>query len=307
MTKAKTLSPAETAKLVRFAAGASVCVALTLIVAKLVAWFMTDSIALLSSLIDSMLDAVSSGIMFFAVRLAHTPADAHHRFGHGNAEAIAALAQAALITGSAIFLIIEAVHRLIEPAPVSYGAVGMGVMGFSIIMTLGLTQLQRYVVKRTGSVAIESDQLHYLTDLLTNAAVLIALALAVYLGWGLADPLFAIVLGVFIFYSAWEIGKKAMDMLMDKELPADQQARIVEIATAHSEVFGVHDLRTRRSGPRIFIQLHIEMDGNMTLNRAHAIADTVEAELSMEFPQAEIILHQDPPLLDEERAGFAHA
>ena len=305
MTKPKTLSPTETAKLVRFAAGASVCVAVTLIVAKLIAWFMTDSVALLSSLIDSMLDAVSSGIMFFAVRVAHSPADRDHRFGHGKAEAIAALAQSALITGSAIFLMIEAVHRLIEPAPVSYGSVGMGVMGFSIFMTLALTQLQRFVVKRTGSVAIEADQLHYLTDLLTNAAVLIAIFLAVYLGWGLADPIFALVLGFFILYSAWEIGRKAVDMLMDRELPAAQQERIIEIATAHSEVFGVHDLRTRRSGPAIFIQLHIEMDGAMTLNRAHAISDTVEAELHVEFPNAEIILHQDPPLLAEERVGFA--
>ena len=206
MTKPKTLSPTETAKLVRFAAGASVCVAVTLIVAKLIAWFMADSEALLSSLLDSML-------MFFAVRVAHSPADRDHRFGHGKAEAIAALAQSALITGSAIFLMIEAVHRLIEPAPVSYGSVGMGVMGFSIFMTLALTQLQRFVVKRTGSVAIEADQLHYLTDLLTNAAVLIAIFLAVYLGWGLADPIFALVLGFFILYSAWEIGRKAVRIL----------------------------------------------------------------------------------------------
>ena len=135
--------------------------------------------------------------------------------------------------------------------------------------------------------------------------MLIALLLAVELGWGLADPIFALALGLFILKSAWEIGRRAMDMLMDKELPVDQQEQIIEIATAHSEVFGVHDLRTRRSGPKIFIQLHIEMDGNMTLNRAHAISDTVEADLQVAFPHAEIILHQDPPLLSEERAGFA--
>lgn len=299
------LPPKEAERLVRRAAQASVAVAVALIVTKLGAWWMTDSVALLSSLIDSMLDAVSSGIMLFAVRVAHTPADREHRFGHGKAEAIAALAQAALITGSALFLIIEAIHRLIHPVAIDQGRIGIGVMVFSIVMTFGLTRLQSYVVKRTGSLAIEADSLHYLTDLLTNLAVLIALVLASELGWGLADPLIALALGAFILKSAWEIGRKAFDMLMDRELPDHQKERIVEIAKGHSEVFGVHDLRTRRSGPNIFIQLHLEMDGNMTLNRAHAISDTVEAELHIEFPHAEILIHQDPPLLEEERTGFS--
>ena len=295
----------STARLMRLAAYASVATALTLIVVKVVAWWLTDSVSLLSSLIDSLLDATASGIMLLAVRAATTPADDEHRFGHGKAEALAALAQAALISGSAIFLLAEATHRLAVPQPIEYGDVGIAVMLFSIVLTFALTRVQAYVVRQTQSLAIEADSIHYLSDLLMNAAVILALVLVAYMGWQLADPIIAIAIAAYILYSAARIGWKAYNMLMDRELPQEDQERIREIVYAHGDVRGLHDLRTRRAGPQVFIQLHIEMDGGMSLYRAHAVADAVEADLQTAFPGAEVIIHQDPSLLEEERPGFA--
>jgi ferrous-iron efflux pump FieF len=297
--------PRATARLMRLAAYASVATAVTLIVVKVGAWWLTDSVSLLSSLIDSLLDATASIIMLLAVRAATTPADDEHRFGHGKAEALAALAQAALISGSAIFLIAEASHRLAVPQPIEYGNVGIAVMAFSIVLTFGLTRVQAYVVRQTRSLAIEADSIHYLSDLLMNSAVILALFLVAHLGWQLADPIIAIAIATYILISAARIGWKAYNMLMDRELPTEEQERIREIVFAHGEVRGLHDLRTRRAGPQVFIQLHIEMDGSMSLYRAHAVADAVEADLQTAFPGAEVIIHQDPSLLEEERPGFA--
>lgn len=297
--------PRTTARLMRLAAYASVATATILIVVKVVAWWLTDSVSLLSSLIDSLLDAMASVIMLLAVRAALTPADDEHRFGHGKAEALAALAQAALITGSAIFLVAEAAHRLAVPQPIAYGDIGIAVMAFSIVLTFALTRVQAYVVRHTQSLAIEADSIHYLSDLLMNSAVILALVLVTYLGWQLADPVIAIAIAAYILVSALRIGWKAYNMLMDRELPAEEQERIREIVQAHGDVRGLHDLRTRRAGPQVFIQLHIEMDGGMSLYRAHAVADAVEADLQTAFPGAEVIIHQDPSLLEEERTGFA--
>lgn len=294
-----------TSRLMRLAAYASVATATTLILVKLGAWSLTGSVSLLSSLIDSLLDATASCIMLLAVRTATTPADEEHRFGHGKAEALAALAQAALITGSAIFLVAEAGQRLVTPQPIEYGDIGIAVMVFSIVLTFALTRFQAYVVRQTRSLAIESDSIHYLSDLLMNAAVILALVLVAYLGWQLADPLIALGIAAFILYSAGRIGWKAYNMLMDRELPAEDQERIREIALRHGDVRGLHDLRTRRAGPQVFIQLHLEMDGGMSLYRAHSVAEAVEADLQTAFPGAEVIIHQDPSLLEEERQGFA--
>ena len=177
-------------------------------------------------------------------------------------------------------------------------------MAFSIVLTFALTRVQAYVVRHTQSLAIEADSIHYLSDLLMNSAVILALVLVTYLGWQLADPVIAIAIAAYILVSALRIGWKAYNMLMDRELPAEEQERIREIVQAHGDVRGLHDLRTRRAGPQVFIQLHIEMDGGMSLYRAHAVADAVEADLQTAFPGAEVIIHQDPSLLEEERTGF---
>ncbi|RMD61541.1 MAG: cation diffusion facilitator family transporter [Alphaproteobacteria bacterium] len=289
----------------RLATYASVSVAGTLIVVKFAAWVLTDSVSLLSTLIDSLLDAAASLVNLFAVRHALAPPDREHRFGHGKAEPLAALGQSTFIAGSALFLVIEAGQRLYEPQPVQRGEVGIGVMVFAIVVTFALTRFQAHVVRRTGSVAIRADSLHYVGDLLVNAAVIVALVLSAQLGWIYADPLFGIAIAAYILRTAWIIARGAMDMLMDRELPDAERERIKQIVLAHREVTALHDLRTRVSGPRIFIQVHIEMDGDMSLYRAHEIADTVEAALRAAYPDAEVIIHQDPAGLEQVPAQFA--
>jgi len=303
-TAGPTATSEENGRLMRLATYASVAVALTLIVVKLVAWFMTDSISLLSTLIDSLLDAAASLVNLFAVRHALAPADREHRFGHGKAEPLAALGQSTFIAGSAIFLVIEAGNRLVTPQPIAKGEVGIFVMIFAIVVTFALTRYQKYVVHKTGSVAIQADSLHYVGDLLVNAAVIVALVLVAQFGWNIVDPIFAIAIAGYILKTAWEIARGAYDMLMDRELPEEERARIKDIALAHPDVIALHDLRTRTSGPQTFIQVHVEMDGAMSLYRSHAVADEVEASLLEAYPEAEVIIHQDPHGIKEDRPRF---
>ncbi len=299
--------PGRAAQLMRWATYASVCVALTLIGAKAVVLALTGSVALLSSLVDSTLDAVASIVNLVAVGHAVVPADREHRFGHGKAESLAALGQSALIAGSAVFLLWAAGSRLIQPMAVAEGAVGIAVMVGSMALTAGLVLFQRYVVRMTGSLAITADSLHYKTDFLMNAAVIAALILAYYFGWVLADPLFAGAIARYILHCAWVIFRGALDQLMDRELPDDQRQRIREIALAHPDVRQLHDLRTRASGTQTFIQLHLELDGALTLYRAHVIADTVEAEINQAFPGAEVIIHQDPAGVEDDLTELARS
>jgi len=283
-----------TARLLRRATVASVAVAAGLVIVKLGAWLLTDSVSLLSTLIDSLLDVAASFLNLLAVRHALAPPDREHRFGHGKAEPLAGLGQATFITGSAIFLLIEAGQRLFDPQPVVRPGLGIAVMVLSIVVTFGLTRFQRYVVKRTGSVAISADSLHYVGDLLTNVAVIVAIVLTSQFGWMYADPLLAIVIAVYILRMAWGISNGALDMLMDRELPDEERRRIKQVVLEHPGVIALHDLKTRTAGPTSFIQLHIEMDGELRLKEAHRIADEVEEALRAAFPNAEVVIHQDP-------------
>ena len=301
----RSLEPAVAARLMRAATYASVAVAGMLIVVKLAAWTFTDSVSLLSTLIDSLLDAAASMVNLLAVRHALTPADREHRFGHGKAEPLAALGQTAFIAGSAIFLVIEASHRLFAPRPVLHIELGIGVMILAIVVTFALTRFQAHVVRKTGSVAIKADSLHYVGDILVNAAVIVALLLASQFGWFIADPLFGIAIAGYILFIAWRIARGAFDMLMDRELPEQERARIRGIILEHPSVIAMHDLRTRASGRNTFIQVHIELDGALSLYRVHDVADEVEASLCAAYPGAEVIIHQDPYGIDEERASFA--
>ena len=288
----------------KLATYASVSVAITLILAKLVAWFWTDSVSMLATLIDSTLDALAAIINMIAVRHALTPADKDHRFGHGKAEALAGLGQAMFIAGSAGFLMLEAVGRFFHPQPVESVGIGIGVMIFSLIATIALLAIQTHVIKKTNSTAIKADSLHYKTDLYMNASVIAALLLAVY-GWPGFDAVFGIGIGIFVLYSAWEIVQHAIGDLMDKELSNEERQQIVDIVVAHPKARGMHDLRTRKSGVTYFIQLHLELDDNLMLKEAHKIADQVEASLCKAFPNSEIIIHQDPHSLVEEIPEFA--
>ena len=296
--------PDEAGRLMKLATVASVSVATVLIGVKLAAWLMTDSISVLSSLIDSLLDVLASLVNMFAVYHALQPPDREHRFGHGKAEPLAGLGQAAFISGSAVLLMIEAVRRLITPQAVAHVEIGVGVMVFAIVVTGGLVAFQHYVVRKTGSTAVGADALHYKTDLLVNLSVIISLGLSATLGWHVADPLFGIAIALYLLYGAWKIALRSLDILMDREFPDAERARIREIVMHHPKVKGMHDLRTRSAGLQPFIQLHLELDGDMTLLEAHEIADEVEAEIKLVFPAAEVLIHQDPEGVEEPPPRF---
>jgi ferrous-iron efflux pump FieF len=227
------------------------------------------------------------------VRYALKPADEEHRFGHGKAEAIAGLAQATFIAGSAVFLALHAVDRLLHPQPLQELRTSMAVMVLAIVATLLLLAVQRYVIRRTGSTAIKADSLHYATDLLTNTAVLVALVLAAQ-GWPGLDPVFALGIAAYILYSAWQIVSEALHLLLDREAPEDQREAIRAAALADSHVIGLHDLRTRRSGNTLFVQLHLELDGRLDLTTAHALADAAEARIQAAVPDTQVLVHMDP-------------
>ena len=283
----------------RLATYASVTTALVLIAVKLLAWLWTGSVSILASLVDSLMDSIASAINLLAVRYALVPADSEHRFGHGKAEPLAGLAQAGFICGSAVFLLFHAIDRLRFPHALRDIGIGVGVMAFSIVVTAGLLVLQRRVIKQTQSTAIRADALHYATDLLTNLAVVVGLLLASY-GWGWADSVFAIGIAGYIGFSAARIGYEGFQQLMDRELSPDLQAQILAIARQSPAVLGAHDLRTRRSGRLRFVQLHLELDDDLPLVEAHAIADQVEAQIRALLPDAEVIIHQDPATLTDE-------
>ncbi|WP_417319313.1 cation diffusion facilitator family transporter [Emcibacter sp.] len=276
------------------AAAASLLVAIVLILIKGWAWYLSGSVALLGSLIDSFMDMLASAMNFVAVRFAVIPADDEHRFGHGKAEAIAGLMQAMVITISAILLLVEAVKHLITPQPIQQTDIGMVVIVISIILTLALVSYQKYVVRKTNSVAISADSLHYAGDLLLNLAVLFALVLGGYLGWYMADPLFGMGIGLYLLYNVYLIARSSIDMLMDREMEDAEREQIIEIVRSHPEVINLHDMKTRRSGLDSFIQFHIELDSDISLRRAHRISHEVEDKLQKAFPDAELIIHMDP-------------
>ncbi|RZV54769.1 MAG: cation diffusion facilitator family transporter [Deltaproteobacteria bacterium] len=280
-------------KRLRRATYASLATALVLIGVKLLAWLWTGSVSILASLIDSLMDSIASAVNLVAVRYSLMPPDAEHRFGHGKAEPLAGLGQAGFVCGSAVFLLFHAIDRLRFPRPLRDVEVGVAVMVFSILVTAVLLTLQRSVIRQTDSTAIRADALHYATDLLTNLAVIAGLGLAA-LGWAWADSVFAIGIAAYIFYSAFRIGSDAFQQLMDHELEPEVQRTILAIAAQHPDVLGVHDLRTRRSGRLRFVQLHLELDDELPLTRAHAVADEVEERIRALLPDAQVLIHQDP-------------
>lgn len=293
----------EYKKLVTVAAWSATIVASLLLIVKVIAWWVTGSVSLLASLIDSILDIAASTVNLIVLKYALQPADKEHTFGHGKAESLAALAQAMFISGSAIFLILNGVDRFFRPLELNQPEIGLYVTVFATAVTFGLVQFQKYVVRRTNSQAIAADSLHYQTDLYMNMAILLALGLSMY-GFGQADAVFAIGIGVYILVSAAKMVYSAMQSLLDRQLPEEELTQIRFIATEVEGVQGMHQLRTRTSGPTRFIQLHLELDDDLRLIEAHRIADKVEAKLAEAFPGCDVIVHQDPAsvVLEEEQA-----
>jgi ferrous-iron efflux pump FieF len=278
----------------RGAALAAVAVAVVLILLKAAAYVVTDSVAMMSSLADSSLDLFASCINLLAINQSLVPADREHRFGHGKAEPLAGLAQGAFIAGSATFLVVESIGRIVTPRALGHPAVGLAVMAVSIAAVLGLVLFQRVAVARTGSIAIQADRLHYTGDLATNLGVVIGITLAAHFGILIADPIVALGVAVALAASAWQVVRRSFDQLMDRELPDGERVRIKSIVLARPEVRSLHDLRTRAAGISKFVQLHIELDPGISLMRAHEISDAVEADIVAAYPDAQVIIHQDP-------------
>ena len=293
--------PSDPQRLNRWAAGASVLVAIILAAAKLVAALVTGSAAILSSLVDSLADIAASGVTWFSVRIAAQPPDTRHRFGHGKAEALSALAQAALIAGSAAMVIVEAGQRLVVPVVIKSSTFGVAVMSASIMITLALLLFQQFVIKRTGSQAIIADRLHYQSDLATNIAVTISLLLARSLDISWVDAVVALGVANFLVVGSWRIGSDAIHTLMDHELSGEERDRIKALVLAHPEVKGLHDLRTREAAGTKFIEFHIELPGKMSIEAAHLVTDALEGKLATVFLDAEIIIHQEPEGLEDAR------
>ncbi|WP_110458964.1 cation diffusion facilitator family transporter [Shewanella algidipiscicola] len=278
---------------VKLASRAAVATAFTLIVIKLAAWMYSGSASMLASLTDSFADALASIVNFIAIRYAIVPADKDHRYGHGKAEPLAALAQSAFIMGSAFLLLFHGGDRLINPTPVNHAMMGIIVSVIAIVLTFALVMLQKRAVAATSSTVVEADALHYKSDLLLNSAVLLALILSQF-GWWWADGLFAVFIALFIGHQALDLGYRSAQSLLDRELDADKKLLIVQALEQDPRINGFHDLRTRESGKTTFVQCHLELDGRLTLREAHAIADAAEARVRKLFEHVEVLIHQDP-------------
>ncbi len=276
------------------AAIASVSTAALLMAIKGYAAWHTGSVAMLGSLADTGLDLVASLVTLFGVRLAAQPADHDHRFGHGKAESLVALFQVAVIAVSAFAIFGRALDRLMARQVTADAEIGIAASVIAIAVTVALLGYQRFVIARTGSVAIGADHVHYQSDVLLNVAVIVALVLDQYLGVGGADPVFGIAIAAWLLWGAWRASSSAIDQLMDKEWPAEKRRRFVEVACRHPELKGLHDLRTRTSGATDFVQFHIWMDPAMTIAQAHDVTDRIEHSLAREFPGTEVLIHIDP-------------
>jgi len=281
------------AVLIKRAATASVFTAVTLLLAKLFAWSVSDSASVLSSMLDSLMDIAASLVNYFAVRYALMPADDDHPFGHTKAEGLAALVQSAFILGSATFLLLHVVDRLIRPKELAALEESIAVMLFSVVATIALVLYQRWVYRQTQSLAIKADSAHYYGDILTSVAVVVALLMAEWHVYWL-DPVVALGIAVVLLYSVYGIVKDALEVLMDKAMPEEDENELKDIIAACEGVRGFHDLKTRQAGAIQFIQMHLDLDAKQSLQAAHAIGDRVEKSILSRFPRAEILIHHDP-------------
>jgi ferrous-iron efflux pump FieF len=291
----------STASLNRSAAFASVSVALLLVGLKAWAAWSTGSTAMLGSLADTALDLIASLATLAGVWIAAQPDDAEHRFGHGKAEALAAMFQIVLISISALSLAGRAVQQFIAGERTEAASEGIAVSLIAMAATFGLLAWQRYVIRKTRSIAIATDHVHYQSDLLLNLAVIAALALDQYAGIAGSDPLFGLAIALWLGWGAWKASQAAVDQLMDREWDNEKRERFLEVVARHPELKGLHDLRTRTSGNRDFVQFHVAVDPEMTVTQAHRVMDEIEDKLQAEFPGVEILIHPDPEgLIDEQ-------
>ena len=298
------LSTARRTLLIKSASYASLGVALSLVLLKAWGWQETASVSLLSSLADSVLDVFASAITFWAVRYSLSPADTDHRFGHGKSEGLAALVQALIIAGSGLYVCYEAISRIFTPREITAPEIGLGVSIIATAATVLLVWLQRYVGRKTGSVAIKADAMHYQTDLIINLGVGLAIILTSWTGFTIIDPLVGMIIAIVVLNSVFGIANHSLEILLDHEIPLEDRRTIEDMALAHPDVRGFHDMRTRFGGSHYIVQFHLELDADITLRRSHEILDDVEAQVIRRYPGCEILIHADPLGLPEQRDVF---
>jgi ferrous-iron efflux pump FieF len=286
----------------RLASRASLAVAVTLVAMKLAAWVVTGSVVLLTSAVDALVDTGASFVTYFGVRYAERPPDRDHRFGHGKGEAVAGFTQAVFLAGAALILVFQSIDRLISPELVTSIDLGLWVIVVSLIAAAGLVVMQTWVVKRTGSTAIAADRAHYLTDVAVNVAAFVALGATKLTGWTRADPVFALAISAYMVWNAYGISQQALTQLLDQELPMPERQRIRAIVLDCDGVRDVHDLRTRYAGDRTFVEFHLEVDGNLTVDRGHEIGDLAERAVAELLPgTVEVIAHLEPVGIEDDR------
>ncbi|BBP44630.1 iron transporter [Thiosulfatimonas sediminis] len=286
------------AQLVRIATLASVSVAVTMLMIKFYAWLQTDSVSILASLLDSGFDIIASLMIMLAVYIAQIPADKEHRFGHGKAEPLAALAQSVFIAGSALYLMIYSVERIWVDTPVENVNIGLSVMVLSLVLTTSLVIFQKYVVHKTRSTAIAADALHYVSDVFATILIIVSLFF-VHLNW--IDPILAMLIALWILHSAYQIAQEALNQLLDRELSESMRSEISEIILSTPQVRGFNDLRSYQSGPNCFVQLDLELDDHLTLLQAHDITEQVTERLKNRFDNLDVLIHQEPVSLRHDR------
>ncbi|MFN3583715.1 cation diffusion facilitator family transporter [Phenylobacterium sp.] len=294
MTVPHGLSPAQAAALTRRVTALSVATAAILVTMKAAVWTVSGSTALLASMADSALDLAASLTTFFAVRYAHAPPDAEHRFGHGKAEAFASLMQGGLVFASAALVAREAIGNLIDPQPIRQEGWAVAVMAVSIVLTLLLVAAQTRVLKKTASVAVSGDRAHYFSDLASNLIALAGIGAAAWFGIEGFDAVAALAVAALLLWGAIGVFREASGQLMDRELSDEARAEIVRLVTADATLTDVHQLRTRASGPFVHIQMHVDLDPDLTLEAAHRSIVAAEKRILERFPAADILIHADP-------------
>ncbi|MGC6387406.1 cation diffusion facilitator family transporter [Ewingella sp. S1.OA.A_B6] len=293
--------PAPYKGLTRVASLISVCVALVLVFVKVWAWVATGSIAMLTSAADGLVDVLASMVTLIGVSYAGRPADKGHRYGHGKAEAVAAFVQALLLGAAGLVLGGESISRIINPQPLAQLGLGIWVIIGSSCAAICLVLMQTYVVKRTGSTAIAADRAHYITDVAVNIAVLVALVLESYLGWTRSDSIGALLISFYMIWNARGMVGDALKQLLDRELDIEDRKRIKHAVLSVNGVSGVHDIRTRNGGDRVFVEFHVEVDGGLSVDVGHDIGDAAEVAVSLLFKVADVTAHLEPAGIDDDR------
>lgn len=280
-------------RLVTFAGYASTCTAIILICIKAFAWLYSGSSTIFASLVDSALDLCASGLNLLAIKYSILPKDDDHKYGHGKAESLAGLLQAAFICGSAIFVIMHGISRVVNVSPIEHVSTSIVITIISVVLTIILVSFQTYVVKKTKSNAVLSDLLHYKSDVILNISVLLSLGFMSF-NIFIMDGIFTIGIGIYILISAIHIAKLSTDILLDHNLPEKEEEEIIDLAISVPGITSIHDLRTRKAGATYFIQMHLDLDSKMSLQEAHDITEKIEEAIESKYSPADIIIHMEP-------------